>query len=47
MTMITYKWVKTRNSPPPNGNTNHKNVDEGKMQGWFRDRAVEMLEGFE
>lgn len=47
MTMITYNWVKTHDTPTPNGNTKHKCVDWSKMQTWLKDRVVQMPEGFE
>lgn len=46
MTMIGHNWVKTHDRPTPNGNINHKCVDWEKAQGWLRERAIEMPEGF-
>lgn len=46
MTMIAFNWVKTHDSPTPNGNTNHKCVDWEKTQSWLKDRVVQMPDGF-
>jgi hypothetical protein len=46
-TIIPLYWVRNHQQPTPNGNTIHRCVDWNHLQEWFKERVVEMPEGFE
>lgn len=46
-TVIAYNWVRDHDVPTPNGNTVHKCVNWGAVQGWLGERSVDMPLGFE
>ncbi|CAH0050947.1 unnamed protein product [Clonostachys solani] len=45
--IIPYYWVRKHNQPTPDGNTFHKCVNWDHLQGWLKDRAVEIPDDFE
>jgi hypothetical protein len=45
--LVTYNWVRDHQQPTPNSNAMHKCVNWDAVQGWLKDRAVEVPAGFE
>ncbi|CRG88717.1 hypothetical protein PISL3812_05751 [Talaromyces islandicus] len=44
--ILSYDWVRDHQMPTPNSNVMHRCVDWEFVQGWFRERAVKMPDGF-
>ncbi|KAF2839591.1 hypothetical protein M501DRAFT_932416 [Patellaria atrata CBS 101060] len=44
--LVTYNWVRDHQNPTPNSNAMHKCVDWEHVQGWLKEKAVEVPEGF-
>lgn len=44
--LLSYDWVREHQTPTPNSNVMHRCVDWGVVQGWFRERAVKIPDGF-
>ncbi|KAH8689801.1 hypothetical protein BGW36DRAFT_307145, partial [Talaromyces proteolyticus] len=44
--LVSYDWVREHQTPTPNSNVMHKCVNWGVVQGWLKERALMIPDGF-